>query len=120
MAPAAEKPPAGDQESVRESGSAAGAELGDFDLDPELDLGQHDVEPASPEPSRRPAVAAFNRVKVAGPMLPVSTPTLSSSSTSSAMPPRLAARRLRSPGLSSPCNASKASMPPMVRSDVVA
>src|SRR5262245_35406682 len=45
-----------DQTSDRERGSAPGADLGDFDLDPELDLGQHRVEAgvagAVPEPGR--------------------------------------------------------------------
>ena len=67
----------------------AGGHFGDFDRHPQLDFGQHSVEPASPEASLRSVVTDFSRISVEGPSAPASSSTLSSSSTSSATRPRL-------------------------------
>ena len=76
----------------------ADAGLGDFDLDPQLDLAQHGIEAGiagvSLEPVRRHLELGERRRST----LPSSSPILSASSTSSALRPLATARFLRSVG----------------------
>ena len=70
---------------------AGHADLGQFHLDAQLDLGQHGVEAGSPVGSASPAAADLSRASAPVSSVPDSRPSFSASRASSAPRPRLTA-----------------------------